>query len=367
MTRPARRPKSLMVPAADGSLKRRALVVRLDDAGDMLLAGPAIRAVAAHCGDVVVLAGPHGQEAARLLPGVARVLCWTAPWIARNPPPVRRADILAMTELLAAEAVTEALILGSFHQSPLPTALMLRMAGIPRIAAISTDYPGALLDVRLRVDADLPESERNMALARAVGYDSPPGDDGRLAVRQPLPDVGSLVGGGRYVVLHPGASAPARRWPAERWAAAVTELAGRGRRVVVTGGPRELRLTAAVCGATGAPDGMVTDLAGRTGLAQLAAVLAGADTVVVANTGVAHLAAAVGTNVVSLFAPVVPAARWAPYGVPHVLLGDQSARCRGSRAVTCPEPGHPCLTGVTAAQACDAVDRLAPLERPCGS
>ncbi len=46
---------------------------------------------------------------------------------------------------------TDALILTSFHQSPLPTALLLRLAGISRIAAISTDYPGALLDVRHRI------------------------------------------------------------------------------------------------------------------------------------------------------------------------------------------------------------------------
>jgi ADP-heptose:LPS heptosyltransferase len=102
----------------------------------------------------------------------------------------------------------------------------------------------------------------------------------------------------------------------------------------------------------------VTDLGGRTSLARLAAVLAGADAVLVANTGVAHLAAAVGTPVVSLFAPVVPAARWAPYGVPVTLLGDQHAPCRDSRAVRCPVPGHPCLTGVSAEAACRALDEL---------
>ncbi len=78
----------------------------------------------------------------------------------------------------------------------------------------------------------------------------------------------------------------------------------------------------------------------------------------VANTGPAHLAAAVGTPVVSLFAPTVPARRWAPYGVPHVLLGDQHAPCRGTRARTCPVPGHPCLTGVTAAVVSAAVAEL---------
>jgi ADP-heptose:LPS heptosyltransferase len=79
---------------------------------------------------------------------------------------------------------------------------------------------------------------------------------------------------------------------------------------------------------------------------------------VVGNTGPAHLAAAVGTPVVSLFSPVVPAARWAPYGVPVALLGDQDAPCRGTRARHCPVPGHPCLAGVTAADVVDAVDSL---------
>ena len=91
----------------------------------------------------------------------------------------------------------------------------------------------------------------------------------------------------------------------------------------------------------------------------LASVLAGA-AVVVGNTGAAHLAAAVGTPVVSLFAPVVPAVRWRPYRVPHLLLGDQSAPCRDSRARECPVPGHPCLAVVTPETVVDAVAALTP-------
>jgi ADP-heptose:LPS heptosyltransferase len=80
--------------------------------------------------------------------------------------------------------------------------------------------------------------------------------------------------------------------------------------------------------------------------------------VVVGNTGPAHLAAAVGTPVVSLFAPTVPALRWAPYGVPRVLLGDQRAACRDTRATTCPVPGHPCLSSVSAGEVLTAVRTL---------
>ena len=331
---------------------RRVLVVRLDGAGDVLLAGPAVRAVAA-AAEVTMLCGPDGAGAARLLPGVVEVLTWASPWVLADPPPVRAADLDRLVASLAARRFAEAVVLTSFHQSPLPTALVLRLAGIARITGASVDYPGSLLDVRLRpgegLDDDLPEAERMAAIAAAAGY--PTADDGRLAVRPPPPVV-DLVPAGRYVVVHPGAAAQARRWPAAEASRAVALLAAAGWRVVVTGGGAERGLTAAVAGDAG------TDLGGRTDLAQLSGVLAGAAAVVVGNTGAAHLAAAVGTPVVSLFAPVVPAARWAPYGVPHVLLGDQWAACRDSRARDCPVPGHPCLASVSAGSVVDAVAAL---------
>lgn len=335
-------------------MTRRVLVVRLDSAGDVLLSGPAVRAVAASA-EVVLLAGPRGRAAAELLPGAHQVLEWTCPWMDPEPPPVEAAGIAAVVAELAALDCDEAVLLTSFHQSPLPTALLLRMAGVARITGASVDYPGSLLDNRLRpgedLEEDLPEPLRALAIAAAGGHRLPATDDGRLAIRRP-PEVGGLVGPGRYVVLHPGSAAPARAWPPERCAQAVAALAAAGHRVVVTGGPGETALTASVAGCAG------LDLGGRTDLAELAGVLGGADAVVVGNTGPAHLAAAAGTPVVSLFAPVVPARRWAPYGVPTVLLGDQAAPCRDSRARICPVPGHPCLTGVTAADVVAAVDGL---------
>jgi ADP-heptose:LPS heptosyltransferase len=80
--------------------------------------------------------------------------------------------------------------------------------------------------------------------------------------------------------------------------------------------------------------------------------------VAVVKTVPAHLAAAVGKAVWPLFAPVGPAARWAPYGVPTVLLGDQSAPCRNTRARECPVPGHPCLTSVSPADVVAAVEKV---------
>ena len=325
------------------------LVARLDNAGDVLLQGPLVRAVAAGADRVVFLAGPRGADAARLLPGVDDVLTWRCPWIDATPAPVDPADVADVADRVRALGVDEAVVSTSFHQSPLPLALVLRTAAVRRISAISVDYPGSLLDVRHAVDDDVPEPERALSLARAAGFELPDGDDGRLAVRRPLPAVDRA---GRYVVLHPGASVPARAWPAERCAQAVEALADAGWRVLVTGGPGERALTAAVAGTRG------VDLGGDTSLAEMAALLEGAAVVVVGNTGPAHLAAAVGTPVVSLFSPVVPALRWAPYGVPTVLLGDQSAPCRDTRARVCPVPGHPCLTSVSPADVVAAVEKL---------
>jgi ADP-heptose:LPS heptosyltransferase len=329
------------------------LAVRLDNAGDVLLTGPAIRAAANAFDEVVLLAGPHGVEAGRLLPGVDIVLEWRCPWIDPNPRPVADDDLDTLLDELRGHDLDAALVFTSFHQSPLPTALALRLAGIRWVGAISDDYPGSLLDLRHRVVDDIPEAERALSLATAAGLGLPVGDDGALRVRTPLPAKSRFVDDTPYVVLHPGTSVPARAWPDFRFRECCEQLVALGWQVVVTGAPSERELTATVATGTTA-----RDLGGATTMAQLASILAGASAVVVANTGPAHLAAAVGAPVVSLFAPTVPSVRWAPYKIPHVLLGDQRASCRGSRATRCPTPGHPCLTDVTAADVVKAIDRL---------
>ncbi|MFC4145060.1 glycosyltransferase family 9 protein, partial [Micromonospora mangrovi] len=254
---------------------------------------------------------------------------------------------------LTAVHADEAVVFTSYHQSPLPLALLLRLAGVPRISAISDDYPGSLLDVRHRVPVGVPEPERALSLAAAAGFALAGDDEPALRLRADLGPAPAGLPDGPYVVVHPGSSVPARACPAERCADIVAALAADGHRVLVTGGAGERDLTARVAAAGG------VDLGGRTGLAELAAVIAGADALVVGNTGPAHLAAAVGTPVVSLFAPTVPYGQWGPYRVPAVRLGDAEAACRDTRAAICPVAGHPCLTGVDPAEVVAAVRLLA--------
>lgn len=343
-------------------MNRRVLVARLDSLGDVLLCGPAVRAIAAapDVDEVWMLCSSIGAEAARALPAVDEVRVWDSPWITVTAPRATRAHLAALDAIVAEAAPDAAVILTSFHQSPLPLALALRLAGVPLIAGASVDHAGTLLDVRLRPGEDLvedqPEPARALAIAAAAGFALPPGDDGRLRMRVDAPLPAELAALGTYVVVHPGAAAPARRWPTTAHAEVVRMLHAAGVAVVVTGGPEERELTAHVSGA--GRHGL--DRGGRTGLAELAATLAGAAVVVVGNTGPAHVAAAVGTPVVSLFSPVVPSVRWAPYGIEHVMLGDQEAPCRDSRARECPVPGHPCLASVAPVDVVDAVFALAP-------
>jgi histidinol-phosphate phosphatase family protein len=350
---PPNRPAAEVPVAPDGS---RVLAVRADALGDVLLTGPAIRAIAHTADHVTLLCGPSGRGAAELLPGVDDLLEWRVPWLDPDPPEVDPDEIALLVKRIEKARFDRAVIFTSFHQSALPTALLLRLAGVGHISAICEDYPGALLDVRHAVAPDQPEPERALSLARAAGFPLPAVDSGRLRLRGSLPGGPDLVGSQPYIVVHPGTSVPARACPPARCAEFVDALHRDGHRVVVTGAPGEAALTSYVAGRHG------TDLGGRTTLKTLAAVMEGADCVIVGNTGPAHLAAAVGTPVVSLFAPTVPYARWGPYGVPAVRLGQTDAPCRDSRARLCPVPSHPCLSTIDPRVVVTAVRELT-----CGS
>lgn len=349
--------------------RQRVLAVRQDSDGDVLLAGPALRQLRADVDvdTVHLLVTPAGAEAARLLPGVDEVIVAEVPW-ADAPCSVPHPEALdALLGHVRRGRYDEVVVLTSFHQSALPMALVAKWAGVPRVVADSESAAGSLLDVRHRrmEDGDDPgfggghEVEAMCALMETAGH--PSTGDTRLRVDLPplpaelvteLEPEGLTVDDRPFVVVHPTASVPTRALGVARAAEHAQALAADGWRVVVTGGPGEQDVGVAVT-----PLGGV-DLTGRTSLADLAGVLARASAVVVGNTGPAHLAAAVGTPVVSVFAPVVPVERWRPWGVPTVVLGDQLAACALTRARRCPVPGHPCTSWVSGRDVVSAVRRL---------
>jgi ADP-heptose:LPS heptosyltransferase len=345
-------------------MTRRLLVARLDNCGDVLLTGPAVRALAAQQDrPVVYLCGPRGRAAAELLPGVDRILEHRAPWIEPDTIPVRRTDSDRLVELVRRLGIDEAVVFGSSHQSPLPLAMLLRWAGVGRIGAVSQEHAGSLLDVRVPGDPDVHEVERTLKLLSALGYERP--SDDRLRVENLHGgDRWATLAGGDYVVVHPGAPAPARTLAPAVWRAVVERLARDGRSVLVTGSRRERRLTAAVAGHRHRSD--VVDVGGRTTFAALGRVLAGAAAFVGGNTGPMHLAAAVGTPTAAVFPPTVPLERWRPWRVPHVVLGDQGVACAGCGSESCPLPEQVCLAEVGPEQVAAAVDHLTTLSPVTG-
>lgn len=115
-------------------------------------------------------------------------------------------------------------------------------------------------------------------------------------------------------IVHPGAASAARRWPARRWAGVARAEAAAGRRVLVTGARADAALAAEVASMAGL--GPASVLAGRTDLVELAAAVGAAGRLVSGDTGVAHLATALGTPSVVLFGPVPPSEWGPPAGLP---------------------------------------------------
>jgi len=151
-------------------------------------------------------------------------------------------------------------------------------------------------------------------------------------------------------VVHPGAASAARQWPVERWTEVVRQRLRRGERVLLTGGAHERSLTQEVAARAGLP--RANDLAGRTSLLELAAVVAFAGRVVCGDTGVAHLATAYRKPSVVLFGPVPPA-EWGPPARPqhHALW----AGTRGDPHAAAVDAG---LLAIATEQVVAALDRL---------
>ncbi len=345
-----------MLNAATTQVAHRVLFARMDNLGDVLLTSPAVRSLAARA-DVVYLCSPRGRPAAITLPGVTKVITGRLPWIDAKPLPVTRTGIESLVQAISDCDVGEAIISTSFHQNPLPLALVMRIAGVGRLSAISVDYAGSLLDVRHNVSDDIHEVERGLSLTQAAGYPLPHTDGRKLRVcldRTSPHDFGLPK---RYVVLHPGASVSARAWPERRSAALVQLLTGRGHHVVLTGTHDDRPACIRLADAATSPSS-VTNLVGLTDFPTLATVIKRSQVIVCGNTGPAHIAAAVETPVVSIYAPTVPDSRWRPWMVPHVLLGRQDIACAGCRARVCPVPGHPCINDVRPETVAVAVESL---------
>lgn len=174
------------------------------------------------------------------------------------------------------------------------------------------------------------ERERWCAMLAAHGIPADPAD-----LRLPPPQETPRCGSHAPVLVHPGARYGSKRWPVRRFAEVAAVLHCALSPVLITGTADERELALAVARAAGLAESRV--LAGRTDLAELCALVAGAALVVSGDTGVAHLAAAFATPSVTLYGPVGPQQWGPPADGPHAVLDEPGAR-RGDPFADDPDP-----------------------------
>jgi ADP-heptose:LPS heptosyltransferase len=307
---------------------RNLLCVQLGSPGEVLMSTPALRALRAQCPwrRLTLRASPASATLGPYLPDTDAVLAHEAPW-KKNGATASHLDWIAG---LAAQRFDGAVIFTSYRESSLPAALLCQLAGIPLRAAWCRETPHRLLTHWI---AD-PEPgamlrhpvQRHLDLARHLGAELAdkrlsflPASQDMASVRTRLQDAG-IDPAARWLALHPGAAAQARRYPQHHWSTLLQALAERiGCPLVLVGGGHEQALIDAIALP---PAAHVHSLVGQLGIGELGALLAQASLLVSSNPGTVQLAAAVGTPLVALGAPAD--AGHAPWRVPSRMPGHDS-------------------------------------------
>lgn len=345
---------------------RRILACRLDNLGDVLVTTPALHAIrqSLPAAELTLLASSVGAQAGRLNPDLDAVMIYEAPWM----DPWSRLPQDSARERAVIEAIREgrfdaAVIFTSFRQSPLPTAYLCYLADIPLRLAASIDGPGSLLTARHKHPERLMhEVERGLDLVRAVGLGTTNTDlvlavpaEERVRARRLLANLRTGQDHtGPAVVLHPGCSMPARTYPWEMFADSADLLVERlDATIILTGTDDERELVERV---RSRMQHDAVPLAGELSFPAFCALIGAADLTITNNTGPMHVAAAVGTPVVALFALTNPPEQWGPWHVPHRLL-NHDVPCRLCYSRVCPY-GQECLTLVAPPMVAAAAEEL---------
>lgn len=369
------------------------LCVRLDNMGDILMCTPAMRAIAQTLPEsrLTLLASPMAAAVAPFIPELHAAMTFSAPWT-KGGEPAAPDQTEELVWRLRGAAFDGAVIFTSFSQSPLPAALLCFQAGIPLRLAHCRENPYELLTdwIADPEPGQLIRHEVRRQLALVAGIDCRP-DSERLSFALREADLdwmrrrlrGMLNGDGRrWVLMHPGASAPSRRYPPAHWSQVIRMLTcTHGVQVVLSGEAGDASLIAAIIDAASATgtastaraapvagvasknSPMVHSLAGELDLGKLGAAIALAPVLVSNNTGPAHMAAALGTPVVDLYALTNP--QHTPWQVEsRVLFHD--VPCRNCYKSVCPQVHHLCLEGVepwrVVEAACSLLDGGAPVK-----
>jgi heptosyltransferase-2 len=327
----------------------RTLVVAPGWVGDVVMAEPVFRALAASGRELVVAVKRPLVPLVALLPGVHAT--------------VERGEPAATARELARHGFAEAVVLPNSFRS----AKLVRDAGVPRRFGYRGDWRGALLAPAVsRPRGRRPQVEDYRELLAAMGVAEPADWTPRLELPEPLREAGRerlarakvAAGGdagGPLLGLFPGAEwGPSKRWPMPRFAELSRELRRRlpASRQLIVAGPKEVWLAVRLYEESGKLHPVVGP---ELDLAALAGVLVHLDVLVTNDSGPMHLAAALGVRCVALFGPTDPR-RTAPAGAGHEVLW-RDLWCSPCFRRRCPLLHHGCLRGIAPAAVADAVGR----------
>jgi heptosyltransferase-1 len=246
-------------------------------------------------------------------------------------------------------------------QGLLKSALWVALAQSPRKVGYGRTRELSYLPLTERVQPFDPEAHavrRYLNLAHYLGA-TPATPRFRLGL-DAAADIAALIPAGTgapLVVLHPGARWASKLWPPASWARLAEWFHAQGFQIAVTGSPADRELAA---GLTAQCRASLINLAGRTSLAQLAAILRKTRLAVTTDTGVMHLAAALGTPVTALFGPTAPW-RTGPFGNRHQVVR-LNLPCSPCFKRHCPAPR--CLTDLTpemVAAVCEKILSVRPI------
>jgi len=349
-----------MQPEQGWAGAQRLLCTRLDSLEGLLLTTPALRALKeAHPRrSITLLTTPSAARAAPLLDMVDETLVHDGP-----------GGSIDMDESLLlrlrAGGFDGAVIFNNFQQDPLPAARLISRAGIPRrLGQAPEDLHRLLTDwIQESDQAGRPtlrhEVRRQLDLVRALG-DYPANDF--LSLNLAPESVGLAVGllyelgldmNRPWLVLHPGASESARRYPAPHFAQAAEELASaHGFQILFTGSGPETELVEEI---RGRMHSRTFSLSGQLDLQTLSAVIFLAPLLISNNNAPVHLAAALQTPVVDLYALTHP--QQTPWKVPHRTLFFD-VPCKFCYSRDCPLGHQDCLRRVAPGRVVQAVLEL---------
>jgi ADP-heptose:LPS heptosyltransferase len=302
------------------------LVIRADNMGDVLMSSPAIKALKSFTGArITLLTSLKGSEVGRLNPDVDEVIAIDLPWIKTDSISDGH-QVLELAELLKRYQFDGCVIFTVYSQNPLPAAMLAYMAEIRLRLAYCRENPYGLLSnwipdeepytiIRHQVQRDLDLVASLGALTEELLLQmSLPAETGSRVAKK-LRRLGFEVDR-PYLVLHPGVSERKREYPLENWVACGKKLLRDfNMPLLLTGSETEADILTALKNAIGA-GAHISE--GLSDLAEFAFVLKKARAIVSVNTGTVHLAAAIQTPVVVLYAQTNP--QHTPWMVPHVVL-----------------------------------------------